>query len=49
MTEDLFLDWAIKLLEQIETSEEKKLWCRRYSVYSVVLGRKHSLAIYMIL
>ena len=32
MTEDLFLDWAIKLLEQSETSEEKKLWCRRYSV-----------------
>ena len=30
MTEDLFLDWALKLLEQIETSEEKKLWCRRY-------------------
>lgn len=28
MTENLFLDWAIKLLEQIETSEEKKLWCR---------------------
>ena len=27
MTENLFLDWAIKLLEQIETSEEKKLWC----------------------
>lgn len=45
MTENLFLDWAIKLLEQIETSEEKKLWCRRYSVYPVVLGRKHSLAI----
>jgi hypothetical protein len=25
MTEDLFLDWAIKLLEQIETSEEEAL------------------------
>ena len=24
MTENLFLDWAIKLLEQIETSEEEK-------------------------
>ena len=24
MTENLFLDWATKLLEQIETSEEKK-------------------------
>ena len=40
MTEDLFLDWAIKLLEQIETSEEKKLWCRRYSVYSRSPGQK---------
>ena len=43
MTENLFLDWAIKLLEQIETSEEKK------PCIPVVLGRKHSLAIYMIL
>ena len=40
MTENLFLDWAIKLLEQIETSEEKKLWCRRYSVYSRSPGQK---------
>ena len=40
MTEDLFLDWALKLLEQIETSEEKKLWCRRYSVYSRSPGQK---------
>ena len=40
MTEDLFLDWALKLLEQIETSEEKKLWCRRYSVYSRSSGQK---------
>ena len=40
MTEDLFLDWALKLLEQIETSEEKKLWCRRYSVYSRSPGQE---------
>ena len=40
MTENLFLDWAIKLLEQIETSEEKKLWCRRYSVYSRSPGQE---------
>ena len=40
MTEDLFLDWAIKLLGQIETSEEKKLWCRRYSVYSRSPGQE---------
>ena len=40
MTENLFLDWATKLLEQIETSEEKKLWCRRYSVYSRSPGQK---------
>ena len=40
MTENLFLDWATKLLEQIETSEEKKLWCRRYSVYSRSPGQE---------
>ena len=49
MTEDLFLDWAIKLLEQIETSEEKKLGAAVIPCIPVVLGRKHSLAIYMIL
>ena len=40
MTENLFLDWAIKLLEQIETADEKKLWCRRYSVYSRSPGQE---------
>lgn len=40
MAEDLFLDWAIKFLEQIETSEEKKIWCRQYSVYSYGSGQE---------
>ena len=39
MAEDLFLDWAVKFLEQIETSEEKKTWCRCYSVYSYDFGQ----------
>jgi len=34
MAESSFLNWAIDLLEQIENSPSKKVWCRNYSVYS---------------
>lgn len=34
MSKTTFLDWAISLLEEIERSPEKKLWCHDYSVYS---------------
>lgn len=34
MAEALFLSWAIDLLEQIESSPEKKAWCHLYSAYS---------------
>lgn len=30
---ETFLDWAIALLESIESDPSKKDWCRRYSVY----------------
>lgn len=40
MAEDLFLDWTVKFLEQIETSEEKKTWCRCYSVHSYDSGQE---------
>ncbi len=33
MKESSFLNWAIDLLEQIESSPEKKAWCHHYSVY----------------
>ena len=34
MDEKRFLDWAIALLEEIESSAEKQCWCQKYSVYS---------------
>lgn len=40
MAEHLFLDWAVSLLEKIEASQEKKTWCRRYSVYSFTLEQE---------
>lgn len=30
---ETFLDWAVALLESIESDSSKKDWCRRYSVY----------------
>lgn len=43
MAEHLFLDWAVSLLEKIEASQEKKTWCRRYSVYSFTPGQEELL------
>ena len=43
MAEHLFLDWAVSLLENIEASQEKKTWCRRYSVYSFDPGQEELL------
>lgn len=40
MIDHAFLDWAIALLEQIEASEEKRCWCRDYSVYSSNPGQE---------
>lgn len=40
MEECTFLNWAIALLEQIESSESKKLWCQYYSVYSYDPGQE---------
>ena len=33
-TAETFLDWAVALLESIESDPSKKDWCRQYSVYS---------------
>lgn len=35
-----FIDWAIRLLEEIEASSEKQEWCRVYSVYSPNHGQE---------
>lgn len=43
MAEHLFLDWTVSLLEKIEASQEKKTWCRRYSVYSSTPGQEELL------
>lgn len=40
MTGSSFLNWAIDLLEQIENSQEKKIWCQHYSVYSSNPGQE---------
>lgn len=40
MTGHLFLNWAITLLEQIESSQEKKTWCHNYSVYASNPGQE---------
>lgn len=40
MTGSEFLNWAIDLLEQIENSQEKKIWCQHYSVYSSNPGQE---------
>lgn len=49
MTENLFLDWAIKLLEQSRLLRKRSFGAAVIPCIPVVLGRKHSLAIYMIL
>lgn len=40
MTGSEFLNWAINLLEQIENSPEKKVWCHQYSVHSSNPGQE---------
>ena len=40
MTGHLFLNWAITLLEQIESSQEKKTWCHNYSEYASNPGQE---------
>lgn len=45
-----FLNWAISLLEEIESSHEKKSWCKGYSIYTRNTGQEeleHNLDLFM--
>ncbi len=39
MDSQTFVEWAVNLLEDIETNHEKKAWCQHYSVYSDDFGQ----------